>query len=104
MEDIYQNDEHVLNKISQFHCSDSELRLKFSDMNDVQIFRNDRSDYDTKIIIKSRAINPLFLNNNRPTKLSDFDPKWRFIMKNELKPKTYFLKRNPAFLTKKQRS
>lgn len=102
--DLYKNDKIVLEKIKKYLNKDKKLKLFWLRMNGKIKIKQSFKNYDAEIFCKSRIIDPLFINKqkiNPHTKfsvgikrLSAAEFNWRKIVKQELKPKQYFLKYN----------
>ncbi len=90
--DLYTTDKQVLTKINNHLTSDPELQIYFNRMNNKIKWSNDPTDFDFKISLKSRAVNPLCYDKKQIKKLSDLYPNWLKTVEQELKPKDYFLK------------
>ncbi len=90
--DLYTSDGIVLSKIETHHESDDLLKFLFDRMNNKIAFRNDPNDYDAEVFCKSRAVDPLCIENGEIKKVSEIDTSWDPIVKEELKPKQYFIK------------
>ena len=54
--------------------------------------KNNPQDYDARVFCKSRAVDPLCKYEGTTRRVSEIDSKWSIILKQELKPKQYFLK------------
>lgn len=90
--DLYTTDVQVLEKIAKFQETDAELAYLFKKMNTPAGFKNDSTDYEKIIHLKSRVVDPLFFSGEEIKKLSDAKPEWQKIITEELKPKSYWLK------------
>ncbi|MFH1582977.1 MAG: hypothetical protein ABIB72_01505, partial [Candidatus Falkowbacteria bacterium] len=100
--DLYTTDKIVLAKIKTYLNKDEKLKLFWQSMNGKIKAKQNRKNYDARIFCKSRIVDPLFLDKrkiNPHTKLgvgikrlSEAEPNWGKIVKQELKPKEYFLK------------
>lgn len=90
--DLYTTDKIVLDKIEPYIKADSNLSLLFDRMNNKIGFRNDPNDYNGKVFCKSRVVNPLCFHEGEIKRVSDVKPSWNDIIKQESKPKEYFLK------------
>lgn len=90
--DLYTTDKIVLEKIKPHIKTDSQLCLLFDRMNNKIEFRNDPNDYTGKVFCKSRVVNPLCKNNGKIVRVSEVNPDWNDIIKQESKPKEYFFK------------
>ncbi|MDD4761933.1 MAG: hypothetical protein PHZ25_02845 [Candidatus Pacebacteria bacterium] len=92
--DLYTTDKIVLSKIESHINNDPKLKLLFERMNNKISFRNDPNNYDGKVFCKSRVVDPLCLQNEEIKRVSEIEPHWSDIIKQESKPKEYFLKFN----------
>ncbi len=90
--DLYTTDQIVLAKIEPHHTDDERLRLLFDRMNMKIRVKNDLTDFDVEIFCKSRAVDPLCLDNEEIKRVSEIDPHWKTVLEEESKPKQYFLK------------
>jgi hypothetical protein len=90
--DLYTTDKIVLSKIEPHIHNDPKLKLLFERMNNKIGFRNDPTNYDGKVFCKSRVVDPLCSHNGEIKRISEIKPKLVDIIKQELKPKEYFLK------------
>lgn len=90
--DLYTTDKIVLEKIAPYHQNDLELNLLFDRMNNKISFRNDPINYDEKVFCKSRIVDPLCWRDGEVKRVSEIDLNWSDILKQESKPKEYFLK------------
>jgi len=101
--DLYTTDKIVIKKIKKHLNKDKKLNLLWQRMNGKikvhpvrKIFSNgarqNRRDYDARIFCKSRIVDPLFMDGGKIKRLSQAEPSWGKIVKQELKPKQYFLK------------
>jgi hypothetical protein len=90
--DLYTTDKIVLGKIEPHIKNDSKLSLLFDRMNNKIGFRNNPDDYTGKVFCKSRVVNPLCKHDGDIMRVSEVNPSWNDIIKQESKPKEYFLK------------
>jgi hypothetical protein len=90
--DLYGTDREVLEKIEINSAKDEKLKLLFDRMNNKIGFRNDPEDYESDIFCKSRIVDPLCHHNGGVKRVSQIDSQWKKILKEELKPKEYFIK------------
>ncbi|MBP7006198.1 HD domain-containing protein [Patescibacteria group bacterium] len=90
--DLYTTDKAVLAKIAPHHEEDAELERYFERMNNRIPFKNDPTDYDAKVVCKSRFVDPLCLESGEIVRLSSVDLEWKKIMQGSVKTKEYFLK------------
>ncbi|MDD4271872.1 MAG: HD domain-containing protein [Patescibacteria group bacterium] len=91
-DDLYTTDKIVLAKIKKYLNKDEKLNLLWRRMNGKIKARKNRTDYDARVFCKSRIVDPLFMDKGKIKRLSQAEPNWGKIVKQELKPKKYFLK------------
>lgn len=89
--DLYKNDSFVLNKINKHTLMDKELDNLWQRMNKGTGFKNDPNNYNTRVICKSRIIDPLFIYDSQPYRVSELYPEWRKVVEEERRPKEYFI-------------
>jgi len=90
--DIFTTDKAVLKKLNKFSKKDEKLNLLFKRMQGKVAYRINKNNYDLHVFTKSRAIDPLIQINSEIKKLSEIDKSWAKVVKEELKPKEYFIK------------
>lgn len=90
--DLYTTDKEVLSKIELFHKKDNQLQQLFDRMNNKIAYKNDSREFESEIFCKSRVVDPFCFYNGEVKRLSEIDPNWVEVLKNESKPKQYFLK------------
>lgn len=90
--DLYTTDKIVLSKIEPYHKSDERLKLLFDRMNNEIGFKNDPGNFDGEVFCKSRVVDPLCRHNGEIKRVSQIEPSWSIILKEESKPKHYFIK------------
>lgn len=90
--DLYTTDEFVLNKVAKYLKKDPHLQFLFDRMNNKINYKNNPNDYDKKVFCKSRMVDPLCWYKGKIKRLSEIEPKWVKIIKEESEPKKYFLK------------
>lgn len=91
--DLYTIDKFVVQKISKYIKSDKKLAQLWRRLNNKAVTRNNPKNYDKKVTVKSRIVDPLFLDSKKEiVRFSDFFPSWKATVKKELKPKVYYLK------------
>lgn len=90
--DLYTTDKIVLSKIKPRHADDERLKLLFDRMNNKVGFKNDPDNFDGEIFCKSRVVDPLCRHDGELKSVSQIDPSWSIILKEESKPKRYFIK------------
>jgi uncharacterized protein len=92
--DLYTTDKIVIAKIKKYLNKNKKINLFWRRMNDKNSVRENAANYDKQIFCKSRIVDPLFINKGKIKRLSQARPEWGKIVKQELKPKQYFLKYN----------
>ncbi|MFA6159584.1 MAG: HD domain-containing protein [Parcubacteria group bacterium] len=90
--DLYTTDGEVLSKISYYLNRDERLRYLFDRMNNKIKVKNDSEDFQERIVCKSRVIDPLCYHDGRIQRVSDINLEWKEVIREEIKPKEYFLK------------
>ena len=90
--DFYATDKIVLAKIEPYLKIDEQLRLLFDRMNNKIGFQNNPNEYDVEVFCKSRVVDPLCWYDGEVKRVSDIDSNWGIILKEESKPKRYFIK------------
>lgn len=90
--DFYATDKIVLSKIEPYLKIDEQLKLLFNRMNNKIGFQNNPSEYDAEVFCKSRVVDPFYRHNGEIKRVSDIDSNWGIILKEESKPKRYFIK------------
>ncbi|MEK7653543.1 MAG: HD domain-containing protein [Patescibacteria group bacterium] len=90
--DLYTTDDEVLQKISFYFETDERLKY-LRDRMDGKIKAIDSpDDFEAKVAVKSRAVDPYFLSEGGLKRLSEADENWKKVLAEESKPKEYFLK------------
>ena len=92
VDDLYTTDKQVLDKIEPHINNDPHLSLLFDRLNNKIGYNNNPNDYDGKVFCKSRIVDPLCVHGKDIKRLSDIVPDWYNLVKNESKPKQYFIK------------
>lgn len=90
--DLYTTDDHILKKVGQFLNADAQLDFFWKRMNNKSGYEDNPADYYKKVQLKSRVVDPLFLNKDSVVKLSDVHEGWRETVAAGLKPKTRYIK------------
>jgi len=90
--ELYTTDKYVLDKINTNLKTDKHLKKLWQRMNNNKDFKNDKHNYDARVLCKSRIIDPLVINDGTIKRLSDIEESWKDILKQEQKPKEYFIK------------
>ena len=93
-DELYTTDTMVLKKIKKYLNQDEHLKSLWRRMNGKIGVKQNRKNYDARIFCKSRIIDPLFMDKGKIKRLSQKLPGWKKTVKQELKPKEYFLKFN----------
>jgi len=91
-DDLFTTDGGVLEKINAHLKEDDELEKLYRRMAGKIGCKNSPGNYDRKVTLKSRAVDPLFRDGERVKRLSEAKPGWRDVIRRESKPKEYFLK------------
>ncbi len=92
LEDLYDTDSGLLSKIEPYLEKDKKLNILFERMNNRVAYKNDKNDYDARVVCKSRVVDPLFIYEDNIKRVSDFDLTWKETLEKESKPKEYFFK------------
>jgi len=90
-DDLYTTDTAVLEKIRPHLAQDSRLAALFERMNNRIRYTNDPKRFDVKVKVKSRTVDPLCDNHGVIQRVSDIDPEWMQVIREELRPKEYYL-------------
>ena len=90
-EDIYTTDTLVLTKMQPFHEADTHLLHLFLQMSNHIPFKNNPAHYSSHVFCKSRVVDPLFFDAHEIKRVSDADHIWKSQLKEESKPKEYFI-------------
>ncbi len=91
-DDLYTTDKEIIDKINIFLDKDEKLKLFWDRMNNKISFNFDRKDYDYSVFCKSRIVDPLCIYSGNVLRVSDIDKNWKDVVKEELKPKEYYIK------------
>ncbi len=90
--DLYATDRHVLEKIEPYITTDPVCYALYTRMHNPKGVKNDPNDYDAKIFCKSRVVDPWCFEKGEIKRVSEIETTWRDTMREESKPKEYFLK------------
>ncbi len=90
--DLFTTDKEVLKKLKKQLKGDQRLKLLFDRIQGKVKFKNSPQNYDTHIFLKSRVVDPLFKAKGKIKRFSQVDKNWAKIVKEESKPKEYFIK------------
>lgn len=91
-DDLFTTDREVMAKIKKRLNVDKKLKVLFDRVEGKVKFQNNPKDYNARVFCKSRVVDPLFKTNKKVKRLSKIDKNWRKIVREESKPKEYFLK------------
>lgn len=91
-DDLYTTDKVVLEELQKFLDNDERLTLLWERMNNKVKVINNPNNFDAQVFCKSRVVDPLFNNKGILKRVSEAEPIWKDIIKQESKPKQYFLK------------
>jgi len=91
-DDLYTTDKEVLEKIKENLESDQRLKFLWERMNNKIKFKNNPKNYNAHVFCKSRVVDPLFKTKGKIRRLSKVDQNWAKIVKEESRPKEYFIK------------
>jgi len=91
LEDLYTTDKKVIEKIANIN-NDNYLETLINRMDGKIKTENNLEDYNAIIFCKSRVVDPLCVHNGAIKRISEVDNNWKNIIKEESKPKQYFLK------------
>lgn len=90
--DLYTTDNGVINKINQHLSTDAQLDILWQRMNNKISVKQVANNYDAQIFVKSRSVDPYFLDNGKLVRYSSASPSWKQVVEIELKPKRYLVK------------
>lgn len=91
-DDLYVDDSHVMGKIACHHAQDRILRQLFDRMNLKVKYVQDRNNFESRIYMKSRVVDPLFIDGKALKRVSAMDQRWANDLKSEQLPKEYFIR------------
>lgn len=91
-EDLYTTDKKVIDKINNNLADDEKLDFFWKRMNNSGGYENNPDNYDVEVYCKSRIVDPLCWNNEEIKRVSDVDPSWKDVIRQESEPKRYFIK------------
>lgn len=90
--DLFTTDREVLAKIEKMKDKDKKLDSLFKRMQGEIKWKLDRENYDMKILVKSRVVDPLVKVNGKIKRISEIDEVCKNLTKNHLSPKEYYIK------------
>lgn len=91
-DDLYTTDKIVLEKIKPHIEIDPTLKRLSDRMNNRIGCNNSPGDYDERVFVKSRAVDPLCWHDGQVKRISEIKPVWSDVVAQESQPKEYFLK------------
>lgn len=91
-EDLYSTDDEVIEKINKNLTGDEKMNFFWKRMNNSGGYENNPEDYDVEVYCKSRIIDPLCWHEGEIKRVSDVEPSWKDVAREESKPKGYFIK------------
>jgi HD superfamily phosphohydrolase len=91
-DDLYTTDKEVLDKVNNNLAKDEKLNFFWNRMNNSGGYENNPNDYDAEVYCKSRIADPFCWHGGAIKRVSDIKPSWKDIIKQESKPKGYFIK------------
>ena len=86
LNDLYKTDKEVLDQICINLNHDEKLQTIWLGMNNPMLITNNPQNFSTKVVCKSRAVDPLFIDDGKLRLLSDSFAGWKNILTQELKP------------------
>lgn len=89
---LYTTDKQVIKQINHSLRSDKNLQKLWKRMDNKIKVINDPKNYESKVYVKSRLVDPLFQEQGKVMRVSDKNPAWKTIIEIESKPKEYFLR------------
>jgi hypothetical protein len=81
-----------LEKIQKFRKKDETLDKLLNRMEGKTKWKINSQNYDTKVLVKSRAIDPLVEINKNLKRLSEIDKNFKTKIAQNLKPRKYYIK------------
>lgn len=92
LDDLYTDDWQVVDQMKKIAKEDEGFAKHWEKMNNQDKYVNDPENYEETIWLKSRAVDPLFLDDNKVKKISEVNSEWKDILARESQPKQYFLR------------
>ncbi len=90
--DIFATDAEVIAKINSHLSSDKKLAALWEEMNTPNIILGKKDENNvTKVIVKSRIVDPLFKEEGNIIRVSEKNPLWKKTVRKDLEPKTYYI-------------
>jgi uncharacterized protein len=90
-EDLYTTDKEVLGKLQIHVQEDPWLNVLWLRMNNKIKASHSENGNGKEVFCKSRIVDPLFLGQQGLLRVSDADPSWKKILREECVPKRYVL-------------
>lgn len=92
LDDLYTDDWQVVEIMKKIALEDDGFVKHWERMNNQDKYVNDPDNYEETIWLKSRAVDPLFLDGDKLKRVSEVDLGWKEVLERESKPKQYFLR------------
>lgn len=90
-ENLYATDDVVLTRMREAARANWEMQRLLDRMDGKITCRRVEKDGNAVVTVKSRAVDPLFRDLSRVSRVSVFDQTWAQTVREECQPKTYFL-------------
>jgi len=91
--ELFMTDNEVIKKINAHKKYDKTLDELWEKMNNPKIILGKSEDDDTReVVVKSRIVDPLFIDGSNMKRVSDRDHGWSEIVREDMQPKIYYLK------------
>ena len=90
--DLYTTDRLVLDKLAPYHAQDAELRKYWARLNAPTPYVTDAENYETRVVCKSRLVDPWCWRAGQLTRVSTVDPEWGETLRREKEPRRYDLR------------
>lgn len=91
--DLFTTDKEVWEKIRIAADKDKNMKVLLDRADNKYIYKNSsKDDYDLHSMCKSRAVDPLFLEDGKLKRVSEIDQKFAELKEINLKPKEYYIK------------
>ena len=91
-EDVFTTDREVLEKLKKLKNKDKTFNLLLKRMQGKVKWKLDKRNYDVKVKVKSRVVDPLIKLNKNLKRLSEIDKDYQKLMFKNLSPKEYCIK------------
>ncbi len=91
-QDLYTTDKEVLDKINKQLKKDNELTQLWRRMNNKVPVQSNPRQFDYRVFVKSRIVDPWFKQGKELKRLSDSLASWKEKLQKDSQPKEYFIK------------